>query len=143
MSDLNTAPQRYAEDLTQPDSDLVQNGGNVIVGSMASANVVSKPAIVDTAQQSASTSYGLHLASFLQPYSAKFGWYLVNKEYPTLFNGLNPKLQLIKQPNQTRYSLRVGPFASEAQAIHTCNKLKQRNYYCVPTDFSGEPLVEI
>lgn len=152
MSDLNTAPQRYADDALQPDTDLVENGDNVIVATMAGTSAGESAAATEPAASTTeetlvsaapSSDYGLHLASFLKPYSAKFGWYLVNKEYPSLFAGLNPKLQLIQKPNQTLYSLRVGPFASEAQAKRACIKLQQRNYRCQPADFSGEPLVDI
>lgn len=148
MSDLNTAPQRYADDALQPDTTLIEHGDNVIVANMIGASATAtEPAASTTEETLVSTApssdYGLHLASFLKPYSAKFGWYLINKEYPLLFAGLNPKLQLIQKPNQTLYSLRVGPFASEAQAKWACIKLKQRNYRCQPADFSGEPLVDI
>ncbi|WP_165907395.1 SPOR domain-containing protein [Rheinheimera sp. D18] len=139
MSDLNSTPEKYAAE-----GNNVVNGDNVIVAKMVPPSdeavaVEAETRPVEPAQHNMplSTEYAVHVASFLKPKSANFGWYVIQQEYPTLMQGLIPKLQQIKQRNQQLYSLRVGPFLTNQQAYNACNLLKRKNYQCQLTTFDG------
>lgn len=154
MSDLNSAPDKYVVE-----GDKVGNGDNVIVAKMVPPNddaVAAKmeslndevaavevvPKLVEPFQNKLplSTEYAVHIASFLKPKSANFGWYVIQQEYPALMQGLIPKLQQIKRKSQQLYSLRVGPFLTNQQAYSACNALKRKNYQCQLTTFDGTTL---
>ncbi len=159
MSDLNNTPEKYA---SANDADMlgdeVISGDNVIVATLPSPYSNNSAATANTSvannneqQNSAadgsadltaasSTAYAVHVASFLKPQSANFGWYVVRQEYPALMANLTPKLKQIQRPKQQLYSLRVGPFVTDSQANNACKVLKRRNYKCELTTFDGNML---
>jgi hypothetical protein len=159
MSDLNNTPEKYA---SASDADMlgdeVISGDNVIVAtlpspygntsaastnaSLANSNVKPNAAAEGgtEATGASSTAYAVHVASFLKPQSANFGWYVVQQEYPALMANLTPKLKQVSRPKQQLYSLRVGPFVTDSQANNACKILKRRNYKCELTTFDGNML---
>ncbi|MBN7821318.1 SPOR domain-containing protein [Bowmanella yangjiangensis] len=89
----------------------------------------------------AGTVYGLRIAAFLKPQSAKFGWYLIQQRDGKILTGLSAKLLKAEHPRQTLYNLNVGPFSNVPDAEHLCEKLKPRQYVCEVGEFSGEELL--
>lgn len=147
MSELNDTPEQYAQETKEPD-DTVVNGSNVIVATASAPfqePVIAPPPRAEvealhTEQKVTADAYAVHLANFLKPTSANFGWYVVQQEYPTLMRNLSPKLKQVSRKNLQLYSLRIGPFDTDIQAQKACNLLKRRNYRCELTTFDGMAL---
>ncbi|GAB2915825.1 hypothetical protein GCM10027181_13510 [Rheinheimera gaetbuli] len=139
MSDLSNVPEKYA------DSEVIATD-NVIVSSIEQAPVAwevtseLEPELLDV---KTSEDYAVHLANFIKPRSAQFGWYVVQQEFPQLLNGLYPKLLPVSNTRQQLYSLRVGPFNRNTDAERACNLLKLRNYKCETTRFNGDELISM
>lgn len=95
---------------------------------------------IDNGQNTAEAVYGLRIATFLKPQSAKFGWYLIQQRDGNILTGLSARLQKTQHPRQTLYSLNVGPFSSAPDAESLCEQLKPRQYLCEVGEFSGQEL---
>jgi len=76
-------------------------------------------------------SYGVQLGAFKSGAdAANTRWARLDKEYPTLFSGLTPKVSPKKAASGTLYRLQVANL-SEKRANSICQKLKAQRQACV------------
>ncbi|WP_102795094.1 SPOR domain-containing protein [Bowmanella denitrificans] len=156
LSELNTAPEPYAEPVDNQVlvADVEPYSAPEPVEQGMAVNSLPDRAPASLHDQQAHQTYssdgeinstagantGLHLASFLKPQSAQFGWYLIQRRDGNLLEGLSARLEKIEKSRQILYSLKVGPFNSAEQAQTLCQRLKARQYLCQVGDFNGQAL---
>lgn len=152
LSELNTAPEPYAEPVdnqvlvadTEPQNapEPIKQvmGDNMHDTSQHDQQAHQTYSSDGEINSTAGANTGLHLASFLKPQSAQFGWYLIQRRDGNLLEGLSARLEKIEKSRQILYSLKVGPFNSAEQAQTLCQRLKARQYLCQVGDFNGQAL---
>ncbi len=83
--------------------------------------------------------YGVQVASYGNRDEAVRGWRVLQKSYPTVFNGLEPLVNQKEVNGRTMYQLKVGPFVNKTFSSDFCKMLKEKGKDCLVTQYNGEP----
>ncbi|MCB5162435.1 SPOR domain-containing protein [Marinomonas algarum] len=84
--------------------------------------------------------YGVQLASYINRDEAARGWRIVQSDYPTSFDGLQPRVNQKQVNGRTMYQLKVGPFVSKSYGNDFCQMLKNKGKDCLVTNYNGDDL---
>jgi tetratricopeptide (TPR) repeat protein len=85
-------------------------------------------------KMAAASGPAVHLASFRTRKSADRGWAQIKRAHAKLIGGMESKISKVNLGRKgTYYRLKVGPFATAAEAKAMCRKLKRRRQYCEAT----------
>lgn len=95
----------------------------------------------DTAIETSSVLYGVHLASYRKTSEAIAGWRKLQHTNPDLLGLLEPRVESVTIVGRGEFiRLIAGGFSSQEKALSLCETLKSKNSYCAMTNFSGERL---
>ncbi|MDE8345095.1 MAG: SPOR domain-containing protein [Acidocella sp.] len=77
----------------------------------------------------------VQLGALNSPVDAETAWRQISGAQPALFTGKEPQIEPVMISGKTYYRLRVGGFASEAQAARFCGAVVSAGHVCTPADF--------
>lgn len=89
---------------------------------------------------SRSLRHGIHLASYRLEENAVSGWQALQAAHPVLV-GLQARLEARDLGERGIFlRLKAGPFDTHGEAQSACASLGEAAEYCLPVDFTGNPL---
>ncbi|MEM8773074.1 MAG: SPOR domain-containing protein [Pseudomonadota bacterium] len=95
----------------------------------------------DAARRSASSLFGVHLASYRKPAEAREGWRKLQRENPDELGLLEPRLDAIELPERGLFLRLIGGgLSSQDKALELCANLKAKGLFCSVSEFEGERL---
>jgi len=89
-----------------------------------------------------SLRHGVHLASYRHEENLRSGWAELQAEYPALQAREARFEETTLEDRGVFLRLKAGPFDSHADAMAFCADLTVQGAYCMPVDFSGNPLTD-
>ena len=75
-------------------------------------------------------NYRLQLGAFGQEEGARTNWRAMQNQHSTILAALDFEIEPVSVGARRLYRLRVGPFASGAEAAHACSQLKAAGQDC-------------
>ncbi|WP_417699028.1 hypothetical protein [Pseudoalteromonas lipolytica] len=125
-----------AELNSKPDVQMLSKASESDQTHSDNASITYNDAVARNAQAPA----GAQLGVYLDPSQIKRQVLIMKKQYPGAFDKL--EFVFLERPtkSQTRYALRVGPFANYNEATVFCYLAKQLQQHCLTAPFLGEPL---
>lgn len=89
-----------------------------------------------------SLRHSVHLASYRLAENARTGWAELQADHPEL-QGHDARLERRDLGERGIFlRLKAGPLDTHEQAMLLCSQLESRGAYCMPVDFSGDPLTD-
>ncbi|MCC2604781.1 SPOR domain-containing protein [Planctobacterium marinum] len=79
----------------------------------------------------------LHLASYSKKGNLQQGWDSLYNKFKDVLCLRSARSELVNVQGKDYYSLRVGPYASQDEAIKDCRILTSKGQYCALSQFSG------
>jgi hypothetical protein len=130
----DTAPIKSAQSSTAPTSLITPPVPTVATPEPSAPLVTDRPA-PSVAPPAANANIGaflVQIASYRDQASAAEAWHKLGAKHSDLVSSLTPDFQTADVPGKgTYYRLRLGPFATQADAIAMCSALKARKQECL------------
>ena len=93
--------------------------------------------------EATSLRHGIHLASYRLLENAQSGWSQLRERHRDLLGAMDARLETTHLDGRGIYlRLKVGPYDNAAAAARACQVFLASEDYCMPVDFSGQPLAE-
>jgi len=89
---------------------------------------------VALAERAATSPWQVQLGAFRDPRLTREQWQVISGTHAGLLEGRALAVQPTQSGGQTFYRLRVGPFASEAEAAALCEALEARGQTCITAE---------
>jgi hypothetical protein len=93
--------------------------------------------------EATSLRHGIHLASYRVLENAHSGWAELQARHGDVLGSLHARLETTHLDGRGTYlRLKAGPFDNARDAAQACRAIQASEEYCMPVDFSGQPLAE-
>ncbi|MDG2045511.1 MAG: SPOR domain-containing protein [Maricaulis sp.] len=93
--------------------------------------------------EATSLRHGIHLASYRLLENAQSGWAELQVRHGTVLGDMHARLETTHLDGRGTYlRLKAGPYDNARDAAQACRAIQESDEYCMPVDFSGQPLAE-
>jgi len=122
---------------------LVVNANMPATEDMSRSDTAVLPPPPTDMAEATSLRHGIHLASYRLLENAQSGWAELQVRHGTVLGDMHARLETTHLDGRGTYlRLKAGPYDNARDAAEACRVIQESDEYCMPVDFSGQPLAE-
>lgn len=132
-----TAPPPPTVSRPQPSRDFVAKSPIFSQTTTQSSSIGGPDRCTPPGNRKVEGNVALHLASYSKKGNLQQGWDSLYNKFKEVLCLRSARSELVNVQGKDYYSLRVGPYASQDEAIKDCRILTSKGQYCALSQFSG------